>query len=1085
MVSLGKIFQAIRVSSEVLAGLAALHANGISHGDLRCHKVLLEPGTFTAKLSGLVLGRRQPSSLGLELSMRYWAPEVHKLFRKSGAGLRAEAEEAELKAQKLAKSVVKLEAEHARKVKVVEEAAAKAKVFKAELAKAAVQFTPSSPGERDEGDDAVKKPLKKIAQEDKERNEGTKKETEEGEGAEKGMEKVTEKDDDSETDTTVTQEDKKKTQVEKYMASIRADLAEDRDVDKELLGALPREALETLLALPEEELSNENRAVVEELMTSLKEREAAEAAARLEREKARADTIRETEALEAAEAKFVEQLRQDATAAAEAVVRRQAKAQAAEAFAKTKWEEVKRINAPLGPGIECGKSIGFWQQADVYSAGLLLWELWFRCAPYGDVSDPFQVGAVVCEGARPPLRAAKAQTGTDCAESSNNSSAHNGNAGDSDDDDDYRPFAPPGARAGDPAKSPPPPQLRALLAAMWHPDPYLRPSADFAAQCVLQGCSPTDLDPGFGHDKRSAKGRLAARKAESAAKAAAVEAKKRGTSGLGAEASAGRRLSGRQASVDLMDRLGRGSLSQLDSSSLRQAPRHEASLRQSPLEGGNPPSTQRMTLLPSWTPDYHALNPNADDNDDNEADSGPAEVELDPTIEALLGRLGMAVPARRASAMPSMAMATTQGSAINYTSGATHNGNNYGSEDRGRASGAADVATGDLLQLGNDVNQDMGTPAPAQPPAMNFEGMDPETVALLTRFNFRGAATMANRHGTATPPRPPPPQPTTTTATSTTPPLLPPPPSDSKQKERGAGRANDFAAATVTPSADLFKAGGGGVEGSNAPLEPARTSADLKRAPSSMLASLFPPLPTTLPVLPPPPMPTSEPVPPPPSAGTSSSKTSFFSLPPPHEAEEVQMPTPPLSSLQAQSPEAPAAPTEGTNTAPHSDASAGKEGPCEVAGVDNENDSRSRSRSRRLLAYTARWVPAAGGLQLLRVDTGAVMKTFQVKVGSAVDRGKAGPLGRKFKVSFDCTDGEPPTTMVVPRDDTSDWVAALNSSAIGEVAVENATTAEKSAVDAALLEDTAARELPREDTMETPLEETVDDRDSEMSFDDL
>jgi len=1013
------------------------------------------------------------------------------LFRKSGASLRAEAEEAELKAQKLAKSVEKLEAEHARKVKALEEAAAKAKVFKAELAKAAVQFTQSSPEKEKEGADTVKKPLKNDTQEKEEKKGGGEEEEKEEEEKE-GTEKDTEEDD-TESEAAATQEGSKKTQIEKYMASIRADLAEDKDIDKDLLGGLPQEALETLLALPEDELGDENRTLVEEFKKAIQAKEATEAAARAERERARADTIREMKQLEAAENAFVEQLRQDASAAAEAVVRRHAKAQAAEVFAKIKWEEVKRVNSPLGPGVESGKPIAFWQAADVYSAGLLLWELWFRCAPYGDVNDPFKIGALVCEGARPQLQAkTKAQTSIGGAD------GNDGNAKDDDvDDDPYRPFTPPGARPDDPERLPPPPPLRDLLVAMWHPDPYLRPSADFAAQCVLQGCAPTDLDPGFGYDKRTAKGRLDARKAEAAAKQAAAKAGRRGGGGKegagGAAALSGRAPSGRQASVDLTDRFGRGSLGQLDSASLRHHTGGGGALQRSsmgsmsseplpqPLSGATVASTQRMTLLPSWTPDYHALNPNADDdNNHNEEDNGPAEVVLDPTIEALLGRLGLAVPARRASAMPGMPATITQAAAAaaHGTSGAPHNGNNSGSssKERGGGSGGADVATGGLLELGYDADQygeSGAAPALAEPPAMNFEGMDPETVALLTRLNFRGsatAATMAYRPETATPPLPPPPEPMATTAS---PPLLPPSLSNPTPSEKNAESPNRFATVRIDSSDDISKAGssggggGEGGEGNSGILEPA------------MLESSLPPPPMTLPILPPPPMSASEPPPPPPLSPQAQSMKAYNTPP---EVEEV--------------------------TAVRSDASSVKEGPCEVAGID-DNSTNSRSRSRRLLAYTARWAPATGELELVSTDTGTIIKSFKVKVGSAVDRGKAGPLGRKFKVSFESADGEPSTTMVVPREDAPGWVAALNGSSIREesaarelsseeIAVGASTfednsirevSIEEIAVGATTFEDTSIREVSIEDTAvgetPTPFEDNVDERDSEMSFDDL
>jgi hypothetical protein len=123
-------------------------------------------------------------------------------------------------------------------------------------------------------------------------------------------------------------------------------------------------------------------------------------------------------------------------------------------------------------------------------------------------------------------------------------------------------------------------------------------------------------------------------------------------------------------------------------------------------------------------------------------------------------------------------------------------------------------------------------------------------------------------------------------------------------------------------------------------------------------------------------------------------------------------PPPPLPSPTR----APAAPAAAAITAA---LPAVKEGPCEAA-VDDGG-------ARRVLAYTARWTRATGTLGLLGAGSGELAAAFQVQPGSAVDRGKAGPLGRKFKVAFGTLNGQPAPTLVVPKDGTADWVAALNS----------------------------------------------------------
>ena len=132
-------------------------------------------------------------------------------------------------------------------------------------------------------------------------------------------------------------------------------------------------------------------------------------------------------------------------------------------------------------------------------------------------------------------------------------------------------------------------------------------------------------------------------------------------------------------------------------------------------------------------------------------------------------------------------------------------------------------------------------------------------------------------------------------------------------------------------------------------------------------------------------------------------------------------PPPPLPSPTR----APAAPAAAAITAA---LPAVKEGPCEAA-VDDGG-------ARRVLAYTARWTRATGTLGLLGAGSGELAAAFQVQPGSAVDRGKAGPLGRKFKVAFGTLNGQPAPTLVVPKDDTADWVAALNSGG-GEVEPED------------------------------------------------
>jgi hypothetical protein len=301
---------------------------------------------------------------------------------------------------------------------------------------------------------------------------------------------------------------------------------------------------------------------------------------------------------------------------------------------------------------------------------------------------------------------------------------------------------------------------------MWHPIPYFRPTAEFAAQCVLRSCAPTELDPAFGLDRRTAKGRLEARQAQDAAAKAA-----------GPPAAAGRRTS-----VDLSNRLGRGSLDGWGAGAVRAA-LHEPANGSSGggVEGGLPtqqglgaalgggggelrpessalgtapqPSTRR-TLLPSWTPDYHALNPTPSDAD---ATDGPADVELDPMIEALLGRLGMAVPARRASAMPAAPSAPPAKAQPRDWVAATGRGG-FGGRNSNSNNGSSE-ATGDLLQLDAAVEVGGAPAAPAPPLAINFEGMDPETAALLARLNFRGSGVPKDYRPKTPPMTPPPPPP--------------------------------------------------------------------------------------------------------------------------------------------------------------------------------------------------------------------------------------------------------------------------------------------------------------------------------------
>jgi len=51
---------------------------------------------------------------------------------------------------------------------------------------------------------------------------------------------------------------------------------------------------------------------------------------------------------------------------------------------------------------------------------------------------------------------------------------------------------------------------------------------------------------------------------------------------------------------------------------------------------------------------------------------------------------------------------------------------------------------------------------------------------------------------------------------------------------------------------------------------------------------------------------------------------------------------------------------------------------------------------------------------------------YKVKAGSAVDRGKAGPLGRKFKVDFETPSGLS-VSVVFPKEDVAAWVDAMNA----------------------------------------------------------
>ena len=66
-----------RITKELLAGIAALHARGCAHRDLRPANVLLEPSTRTVKLAGFHLAR---SGLADPRSAPYAAPETYQLL---------------------------------------------------------------------------------------------------------------------------------------------------------------------------------------------------------------------------------------------------------------------------------------------------------------------------------------------------------------------------------------------------------------------------------------------------------------------------------------------------------------------------------------------------------------------------------------------------------------------------------------------------------------------------------------------------------------------------------------------------------------------------------------------------------------------------------------------------------------------------------------------------------------------------------------------------------------------------------------------------------------------------------------------
>jgi len=107
-----------------------------------------------------------------------------------------------------------------------------------------------------------------------------------------------------------------------------------------------------------------------------------------------------------------------------------------------------------------------------------------------------------------------------------------------------------------------------------------------------------------------------------------------------------------------------------------------------------------------------------------------------------------------------------------------------------------------------------------------------------------------------------------------------------------------------------------------------------------------------------------------------------------------------------------------------------KEGPCDI------------ERKNKTFARYLRWAPPI--LQIIDREATSVSMMRTLEVHSAVDKGRTGPMGRKFRIEIGTTDGTPAVTIIVSKADVASWLAALNSLATGEPSPQVSTNIEAS-----------------------------------------